>query len=84
MYFYGDDQNGAYASGDYKLVLGIDNKWGLWSQQVSCTCPKLTYTNTQIENQFWCACHPLTGYAPGMRGAVVPGRQLFSAEPNCL
>jgi arylsulfatase A-like enzyme len=33
LYFYGDDMNGAYAEGDYKIVLGIDNKWGLWSQQ---------------------------------------------------
>ena len=34
MYFYGDDHNGAYTSGDFKLVMGIDHKWGLW--EVSC------------------------------------------------
>ena len=30
MYFYGDDSNGAYSSGDLKLVMGINHKWGLW------------------------------------------------------
>ena len=34
MYFFGDDDNGAYGEGDYKIVLGIDHRWGLWDQPV--------------------------------------------------
>eukprot|EP01051_Picozoa_sp_SAG22_P016823 SAG22_NODE_2463_length_2541_cov_1.276003_1_plen_236_part_00 len=41
MYFYGDDHNGAYSSGDYKLVMGIDHKFGLWEQQ---WCLAATYS----------------------------------------
>ena len=44
MYFYGDDENGAYSSGDYKLVMGIDHQWGLWDQQY-CLAANYSWPN---------------------------------------
>ena len=50
MYFYGDDSNGAYASGDYKIVMGIDHKWGLWAQQY-CLAANYSWPNRTKEMQ---------------------------------
>ena len=48
MYFFGDEMNGAYCSGDYKLVMGIDHKWGPWSQQ---WCLAGNYSSPQSDGQ---------------------------------
>ena len=50
MYFYGDETNGAYSSGDYKLVMGIDHKWGLWEQQY-CLAANYSWPNRTKEMQ---------------------------------
>jgi len=50
MYFFGDEMNGAYGSGDYKLVMGIDHKWGLWDQQY-CLAANYSWPNRTLAQQ---------------------------------
>ena len=50
VYFYGDDDNGAYASGDYKIVMGIDHHWGLWNQQW-CLAANYSMPNRTLAQQ---------------------------------
>ena len=50
MYFFGDEMNGAYSSGDYKLVMGIDHKWGLWDQQY-CLAANYSWPNRTLAQQ---------------------------------
>ena len=50
MYFFGDEMNGAFGSGDYKLVMGIDHKWGLWDQQY-CLAANYSWPNRTLAQQ---------------------------------
>jgi|EP01047_Picozoa_sp_COSAG01_P065930 hypothetical protein len=50
MYFFGDEHNGAWGSGDYKLVMGIDHKWGLWDQQY-CLAANYSWPNRSKAQQ---------------------------------
>lgn len=67
---------GADGSGDFKVVMGIDKKWGLWGQQY-CLAANYSWPNRtkimqdgQCDNppgvafhKLWCMLHQLSLFA---------------------